>query len=89
MVAKQASAVDLTKVLYWADARFNVVIDDGSHVTADQIFTARNILPHMAQDGVYVIEDVQEPEKVVAELGAGLIARFNKRADDTLVVISK
>jgi hypothetical protein len=42
------------------DTRFDIVIDDGSHVPWHQIFTLEFIFEHLLKDGgVYVIEDVE------------------------------
>lgn len=38
--------------------KFDLVIDDGSHMTQDQIDTFNIIKPHMNKGGVYVIEDI-------------------------------
>lgn len=36
----------------------DLIVDDGSHVWADQILTARHLMPLLSPNGVYVIEDV-------------------------------
>ncbi|SRR6266404_408575 len=41
-----------------AGRTFDFVIDDGSHVTEDQIKTLSNFFPLLAHGGVYVIEDI-------------------------------
>jgi hypothetical protein len=38
--------------------RFNIVVDDGSHIAEQQILTLKNIWPFLAANGLYVIEDV-------------------------------
>jgi hypothetical protein len=38
----------------------DLVIDDGSHLVTDQIVAAEALIPFLADDGCYVIEDVQE-----------------------------
>ena len=40
------------------DQTFDVVIEDGSHMTADQIATRDLILPRMNPGGLYIIEDI-------------------------------
>jgi hypothetical protein len=40
------------------EARFDVVIDDGSHEAGDQIATLRNFYPMVRPSGFYFIEDV-------------------------------
>ena len=37
----------------------DIVIDDGSHDPADQMFTFEKIFPHVSAGGLYVIEDVE------------------------------
>lgn len=87
IIADQSSARDLAQLLCFANGSFDVIIDDGSHKTADQIFTAQYLIPTMSEGGIYVVEDVQEPAVVAAAIG-GTIHRFNKRPDDCLVVVS-
>lgn len=65
---------------------WDVVIDDGSHQTEHQILTAEVLLPSVRSGGVYVVEDVQEPERVAASIPGSVIHRFDKRPDDVLVV---
>lgn len=67
----------------------DIIIDDGSHQTEHQIFTATAILPCMRPGSLYVIEDVSEPLKVVAGIGEGEIHEFGKRADDTIVLVRR
>lgn len=38
---------------------FDVVIDDGSHVPAHMLHTLRRLYPHVAAEGVYIVEDTQ------------------------------
>jgi len=39
---------------------FDLIIDDGSHLVKDQIAAANFLRAHLATEGIYVIEDVQE-----------------------------
>ena len=39
---------------------FDVIIDDGSHLTPDQIQTFQILFPRLNKGGIYVIEDVQK-----------------------------
>lgn len=68
---------------------WDVVIDDGSHQTEHQILTAEVLLPSVRPGGVYIVEDVQEPERVAASIPGSVIHRFDKRPDDVLVVVEK
>ncbi len=38
--------------------QFDLICDDGSHEPAHQIFSAQVLLPFLASDGAYVIEDI-------------------------------
>lgn len=47
--------------------RFDLIVDDGSHVEDHQVFSAQVLLPHLAKDGFYVIEDLHydcKPQRV-------------------------
>jgi hypothetical protein len=38
---------------------FDLIVDDGSHRAADQVRTAKALLPYLARGGIYVCEDVE------------------------------
>ena len=49
-----------------------VIVDDGSHDPADQIKTARILLPYLPKGGWYFIEDVYvDPLDIIAGVGTG------------------
>lgn len=54
----QSSETDLRK-LCRDDGPFDIIIDDGSHFSAHQIFTFEQIFAALKDNGVYVVEDVQ------------------------------
>jgi hypothetical protein len=56
--ADQSSAPDLDAIVQ-EEGPFDIIIDDGSHLNAHQIFTFHRLWPSLKDDGVYVIEDVQ------------------------------
>ena len=66
---------------------FDLVIDDGSHINDDVIFSFENIFPRMKSGGVYVIED--SCTSYWDEYGGGLykkesmIEYFKKRIDES------
>lgn len=37
---------------------FDLIIDDGSHMTADQIKSFELLKPHLRKGGIYIVEDV-------------------------------
>lgn len=46
--------------LQLAGHQFDLIVDDGSHVTEHQIFTANHLRKHLKPDGFYAIEDIFE-----------------------------
>lgn len=86
MVCDQSNLESLTAMLCAYGTSFDVVVDDGSHVTEHQIFTARVLLPVMESGSVYCVEDVSKPEYVAQSIG-GVVYRFDKRPDDTIVAV--
>lgn len=70
---------------------FDVIIDDGSHVPAEQWSALEALLPKLAAGGLYVIEDVRGIELAKSLAHAHQGAVFDLRAvlgrvDDVLVV---
>lgn len=54
----QYSAADLS-VLCRAEGTFDIIIDDGSHMSKHQIFTFEKLFPSLNDEGLYVVEDIQ------------------------------
>jgi Methyltransferase domain len=54
----QSSPSDLA-ALAAAEGPFDVIIDDGSHISAHQITSFYTLFEHLRDGGIYVIEDVQ------------------------------
>lgn len=44
--------------------KFDIIIDDGSHVHSDQLATYNNFKPFMKKGGLYIIEDLGESAEV-------------------------
>lgn len=61
---------DLEKLVSNTGPDIDLFIDDGSHRVDDQIFLAKNILPLLQKDVIYIIEDVGHSRKIVRELGS-------------------
>lgn len=72
---------------------FDVIIDDASHMQADQVATFKLLKNHVKPGGLYVIEDILSPDTALAEL-RGLhsphevhdLRKVKGRFDDVLVV---
>jgi hypothetical protein len=54
----QGNIEDLRKVIAQCP-RFDIIIDDGSHASYHQQLTLKILLPHVASNGLYVIEDLR------------------------------
>ena len=67
--ADQGSAADLDMVCE-REGPFDIIVDDGSHLSHHQIFTFERLFPSLKEGGVYVIEDVQTSFWPGAEMGA-------------------
>jgi 8-demethyl-8-alpha-L-rhamnosyltetracenomycin-C 2'-O-methyltransferase len=48
--------VDVVELL--GKPELDLIIDDGSHEPAHQIFSAQVLLPYLERDGIYIIEDI-------------------------------
>lgn len=74
--ADQYNELDLLTTVYAVQQpKFDLIVDDGSHEPAHQIFSAQVLLPYLAHDGVYVIEDIEpdcKPELIGGPIVAGL-----------------
>jgi hypothetical protein len=72
--------------------KFDVVIDDASHILEHQIKTYNALKPFLNPNAIYVIEDVQDIDKdrwVFESMGAEIIDRrhVKGRYDDVLIII--
>jgi len=76
---------------------FDIVVDDGSHKIQHQLLSAKYLWSKMNKDGLYIIEDIQEPELDIPVLSLGFrtpteiidTREVSKRYDDILVVWKK
>jgi hypothetical protein len=64
----QGNLEDLLKLVAECP-RFDIIIDDGSHASYHQQLTLKILFPHLASNGLYVIEDLcWQPEELEASL---------------------
>ncbi len=54
----QSDAADLDRMVS-QEGPFDIIIDDGSHLNAHQVFTFFHLFDSLKDGGVYVIEDIQ------------------------------
>ncbi len=55
---------DLTQLVHHIGRNIDIVIDDASHRTHDQIFAASTLLPLLTKDVTYIIEDVTHSKHI-------------------------
>lgn len=87
----QAKKEDLLELLLKIGTDIDIVIDDASHKSEDQVSTCLTLMPHLKRDVIYIIEDVADPT-IVSQL-----TKYNievpelrpkkSRYDDRLVVV--
>lgn len=66
----QGKPVDLLKIVDQC-SNFDIIIEDGSHASFHQQVTLKTLFPYLADNGLYVIEDLLfQPAKLEAELPA-------------------
>ncbi len=58
-IGSQTDKVFLKKVCSLVPNGFDIIIDDGSHVTSDQVKTFKYLFKKLNKGGIYVIEDLQ------------------------------
>lgn len=40
------------------NVKFDIIIDDGSHIDSNQLKTLANFYPHVKENGIYIVEDI-------------------------------
>jgi hypothetical protein len=75
-VADQYAESDLlTTMCIIGEPELDLIVDDGSHEPAHQIFTAQVLLPYLSMNGIYVIEDI-EPDCQPQLIGNPIVNKF-------------
>lgn len=81
---------DIIELIKKTGSDIDLFIDDGNHNSRRQIFLAKNLMPRLQKDVIYIIEDVYYPDKIVSALSEYdcQISQFPpKLRDDRLIVI--
>lgn len=60
-VSKMQSILDLL------DKKFDLIIDDGLHTLEGNLGTLESTLPYLAEDGIYIMEDINQYDDVYIE----------------------
>jgi hypothetical protein len=61
---------------YKPDRKFDIIIEDGNHSNHDALWSALNLTKHLKEQGVLIIEDVQEGYALPFILWGQLNGRF-------------
>jgi len=79
----QGNVKSLIDAIKKIGGKFDVIVDDGSHLLEHQILTVLLYLPYMEDDGVFIIEDVnQDPALIADTLPPGYhVKAFRSRAE--------
>ena len=60
--------------------RFDIILDDGSHIAEQQFLTLQNLWPFLKRNGLYVIEDVNRVDHNQGRILVDLKAPFDEWA---------
>lgn len=94
----ECSQVDQQKLNdLFKNINFDIVVDDGSHKIQHQLLSAKYLWSKMNKDGLYIIEDIQEPDLDIPVLSEGFrkptevidTRTVSGRYDDILLVWKK
>jgi hypothetical protein len=90
-ICDQTSKSDLSSLIQKIGADIDLIVDDGSHKTNDQIVSCQILMPLVNRDVIYIIEDVTEPEVIVKALdtyNCSVPKLRRKFRDDNLVIVT-
>ena len=73
----QSDEASLQRVLPHLGTYFDLIVDDGSHIPAHQVLTARVLARLLSSRGIYVIEDIDLPRK--DQVFGGINYKFETR----------
>lgn len=84
----QSSLSDLENLIELIGSDIDIVVEDGSHIPQDQIFTCLTLMPKLKKEVIYIIEDVAEPT-IVNQFSSYdcKVITVGKRYDDRLIVV--
>jgi hypothetical protein len=90
VIGDASSQMDVAK--FFTGKKFDVVIEDANHDLEQQRGIFLTMMPYMALDGIYIIEDIQSVEnanKLASEFNCEIIdlRRVKNRYDDLLAII--
>lgn len=86
--ADQSKEEDLERVMKEIDSKLDIIVDDGSHHPKHQLDTFVYLFKHLADGGVYIIEDIETNYWKLAEL-YGYNINYGVGHPESLITIFK
>ena len=80
------------KVIDQTGTDIDIFIDDGFHQKEYQIQVAKYLMPILKQDVIYIVEDVEFPDKIrvaLSEYNCVLVKSPRKFHDDNLIIVKR
>ena len=59
---------NLTQLIKNTGFDIDLFVDDGNHNSRRQVFLAKNLMPRLQKNVIYIIEDVYYPERIISAL---------------------
>lgn len=88
----QAKKEDLENLIKNIGSDIDLILDDGSHITNDQIFSCLTLMPLVKKNVIYIIEDVKEPDIILKALSIKYecsLPKLKRRfTDDNLIIVT-
>jgi predicted O-methyltransferase YrrM len=82
---------NLENVIVHTGPDLDLVIDDGSHVMADQIFSCKTLMPLLQRHTIYIIEDARYWQTIVPQLSEYNVEvpklAHVRRRDNILIIV--
>ena len=81
----------LLNLVFTSGTDVDLVIEDGSHRPADQVFVCKTLMPLLDDNVIYIIEDVAHPEiaEQLSEYDVFIPQFKRSSADDRVLVVTK
>jgi hypothetical protein len=86
----ETKPIDLENLIDKIGSDIDIFIDDGLHLRDAQIKTCLNVMPLLSKDVIYIIEDINRPDKLLRKLAMFDLFLFegtNQRRSDKIIVV--
>ena len=91
-ICDQANGEGLKNLIKHIGSDIDLILDDGSHITNDQIFSCLTLMALVKIDVIYIIEDVKEPDIILKTLNIKYkcwLPKLTRRfRDDNLIIVT-